>query len=165
MLHIHEFLVKSIFWMVESSLICTHQIDWRSFPTLSRTPNFSSTTISCGKTIPSLNPLYPSLIDHNPSEKYEFVSWDDYSQYMENVPKCSKLPTSFDMFWFMNFGWKDRWMYGWLDAWIARMHMDVYGCMRHHAAIYACIWIHGCMHGYGCQRMHLKGWKGGVDER
>ena len=28
----------------------------------------------------------------NPSEKYEFVNWDDdYSQYME---KCSKPPTS-----------------------------------------------------------------------
>ena len=29
-----------------------------------------------------------------PSEKYEFVSWDDYSQYMENLSKCSKPPTS-----------------------------------------------------------------------
>jgi hypothetical protein len=28
-----------------------------------------------------------------PSEKYEFVSWDDYSQYMENKT-CSKPPTS-----------------------------------------------------------------------
>ena len=35
----------------------------------------------------------------NPSEKYEFVSWDDYSQYMEsqkkkNVLTCSKAPIS-----------------------------------------------------------------------
>ena len=30
----------------------------------------------------------------NPSEKYELVSWDYYSQYMEKYKKCSKLPTS-----------------------------------------------------------------------
>ena len=28
----------------------------------------------------------------NPSEKYEFVSWDDYSQDMEKYKKCSKPP-------------------------------------------------------------------------
>ena len=29
----------------------------------------------------------------NPSEKYDLVSWDDYSQYIENK-RCSKPPTS-----------------------------------------------------------------------
>jgi len=29
----------------------------------------------------------------HPSEKYEFVSWDDYSQYMEKKT-CSKPPIS-----------------------------------------------------------------------
>ena len=30
----------------------------------------------------------------NPSEKYEFVNWDDdYSQYMEKSSECSKAPT------------------------------------------------------------------------
>ena len=29
-----------------------------------------------------------------PSEKYDFVSWDDYSQYMEKYRKYSKPPTS-----------------------------------------------------------------------
>ena len=29
-----------------------------------------------------------------PSEKYEFVSWDDYSQYMGNNKTCAKPPTS-----------------------------------------------------------------------
>ena len=31
----------------------------------------------------------------NPSETYEFVSWDDYSQYMETKKTCSKPPTSY----------------------------------------------------------------------
>ena len=31
----------------------------------------------------------------NPSETYEFVSWDDYSQYMEKKKTCSKPPTSY----------------------------------------------------------------------
>ena len=26
----------------------------------------------------------------NPSEKYEFISWDDYSQYMKKQISCSK---------------------------------------------------------------------------
>ena len=30
----------------------------------------------------------------NPSEKYEFVNWDDDSQYMEKYKSCSKPPTS-----------------------------------------------------------------------
>jgi hypothetical protein len=29
-----------------------------------------------------------------PSEKYEFVSWDDYSPYNMENKKCSKPPTS-----------------------------------------------------------------------
>ena len=29
-------------------------------------------------------PKYSLVGGLNPSEKYEFVSWDDYSQYMEN---------------------------------------------------------------------------------
>ena len=29
-----------------------------------------------------------------PSKKYEFVSWDDYSQYMEIIKKSSKVPNS-----------------------------------------------------------------------
>jgi len=33
------------------------------------------------------------VVSTYPSEKYEFVSWDDYSQYIENK-KCSKPPTS-----------------------------------------------------------------------
>jgi hypothetical protein len=32
-----------------------------------------------------------------PSEKYEFVGWDDYSQYMENK-NCSKPPTKWQFF-------------------------------------------------------------------
>ena len=33
------------------------------------------------------------VVSRHPSEKYEFVSWDDYSQYMEKNPTCSKAPT------------------------------------------------------------------------
>jgi len=29
-----------------------------------------------------------------PSEQYEFVSWDDSSQYMESHKKCSTPPTT-----------------------------------------------------------------------
>ena len=32
------------------------------------------------------------VVFRHPSKKYEFVSWDDYSQYMEKT--CSKPPTS-----------------------------------------------------------------------
>jgi hypothetical protein len=31
-----------------------------------------------------------------PSEKYEFVSWHDYSQYMESHKTCSKPPTRYN---------------------------------------------------------------------
>ena len=32
-----------------------------------------------------MNKVYSILVGgFNPSEKYDFVSWDDYSQYMEN---------------------------------------------------------------------------------
>ena len=33
-----------------------------------------------------------------PSEKYEFVRWDYYSQYMENHKKSSKPPTRYTSF-------------------------------------------------------------------
>ena len=33
------------------------------------------------------------VVEPYPSEKYEFVSLDDYSQYMEQLNSCSKPPT------------------------------------------------------------------------
>ena len=43
---------------------------------------------------PAADPRH-SLVVTYPSEKYEFVSWDHYSQYIEKYSKkCSKPPTS-----------------------------------------------------------------------
>jgi hypothetical protein len=33
------------------------------------------------------------VVEPYPSEKYEFVKLDDYSQYLEKSSKCSKPPT------------------------------------------------------------------------
>ena len=48
--------------------------------------------------IPSISACKTGWWYTYPSEKYESVSWDDYSQYMEKSNSCSKPPTRYCMF-------------------------------------------------------------------
>ena len=64
-------------------------------------PEMAVFTRNCCKTlqIPGMCQISIGLLSgwwlSHASEKYEFVSWDHYSQYMAKLKKCSKPPTRF----------------------------------------------------------------------